>query len=440
MVQRRLTLYTPHKIQLAFHQSKARYRVAACGRQMGKSTMLLNELVSKAWQTPNTKYWFVSPTYPQAKDQFRKLVGMLSSCFDVISKHNLSELRVKLINQSEIQFKSGEVRENLRGATLHGLVVDEVREIDPTLWPMVLRPMLTTTNGWAAFCSTPAGFNFFYDLFSQARSDQTHTWEAFQAPSVANPLFTREECERAKAEMGEAEFSQEILAEFRDLQSGSAYVNFTEENIKQQCPWMASACHFDPKLPVIVGLDFNLSPMAWSLIQNRGPDFYVFDSLFLKRSHTQEASKELVGRLKALQIQTTPQVILAGDATSKAGQRAAAGQSDYTILCHALDEAGISWTNITPDANPGVKDRVNTVNAKLKAADGSIHLWVHPNCKEVIKDFQRVTWKKGSTQFLLDQTSDPERTHASDGVGYVICALDPLRPNGLVGTLSILRR
>ena len=72
-----LELYEPHSKQLEFHNSKARYRVASLGRQAGKSTMCLNELVKRAWEEPNTKYWYLSPTYPQARIQYRRLVGML---------------------------------------------------------------------------------------------------------------------------------------------------------------------------------------------------------------------------------------------------------------------------------------------------------------------------------------------------------------------------
>ena len=440
MPSKTLVLYTPHEIQLRFHESKARYRVAALGRQSGKSTMATNELLKRAWENPGTKYWFISPTYDQAKIQYRRLIGTLTPCAEVMSKVNQTELRIRFTNDSVITFKSGEVAQNLRGETLHGMVLDEVRELPPDLWKMVLRPMLTTTQGWAAFLSTPNGFDAFYDLFTQATNDETGQWEAFQSPSTANPLFTQEEYQAAKAEMGEAEFDQEINANFRDLQQGSAYVGFSKANIKEFSPIIEGERLYSEYLPIILGCDFNLHPVSWHLMQQRAGDFYVFDRVFLKRSHTQEAAKVLVGKLLDLEMRAKPQVIVAGDASSKAGQRAAAGQSDYTILCQALDEAGISWSNVTPDSNPNVKDRVNTVNAKLCASDGSQHLWVHPSCKELIRDFERVVWKQNSSNFILDQVKDPMLTHSSDGVGYAIVALDPLRAQGGAGRLRIIRR
>lgn len=430
-----LKLYTPHDKQLEFHSARQRYRVAVLGRQAGKSTMCLNELVKKAWENPGTKYWFISPTYPQARIQYRRLVGMLWNCAEVMTKKNQSELRIKLINNSEISFKSGENFDNLRGETLHGVVIDEVRDQHQELWPQVIRPMLTTTRGWAAFVSTPRGFDAFHDLAERAESDLD--WVTIRAPSTCNPLFTDEEYEAAKREMSEAEFDQEINANFRDLHSGLAYVNYSPANRRTDSPLVPG--QFSKHLPIVVGMDFNLSPMAWVIGQERVGNFYFFDEIFLKKSHTQEAARELIERIKRMDLQAPTQVIICGDATGKAGQRAAAGKSDYAILFEMLDEAGIRYENRTPESNPQVKDRVNIVNAKLKAADGTNHVWVNPKtCPNLDKDFSRVSWKKGAS-FILDQSTDTERTHASDAAGYVICAMSKMWVPA-VGTMRVIRR
>lgn len=430
-----LELYTPHEIQRQFHRSDHRFRIAALGRQSGKSTMCLNELVKRAWENPGHVYWFISPTFDQAKVQYRRLVGMLWNNPEVLLKKNQTELRVKFINQAEIVFKSGEVLENLRGSTLHGVVIDEVREQHKDLWPLVIRPMLTTTKGWAAFVSTPSGFDSFYDLYEIARGDDSNQWTHFSSPSTCNPLFTEEEYQAAKKQMTHAQFQQEIEAKFLDLHQGSAYLNFGDASLSFQNPFYEKAL-IHPLLPIVVGMDFNLNPMCWTLGQFRNDDSYWFDEIHLEKSHTQEAAKELIARVK----DHKPGIILAGDATSKAGQRAAAGKSDYDILCGMLDEADIKWINRTPDSNPTVKDRVNTVNARLKAADDSIHLWIHPkNCPYLVKDLQRVSWKKGATM-ILDQTTDPSLTHQSDGVGYAVCVMAPLTPIGSVGVLRMVKR
>lgn len=430
-----LKLYSPHSAQLAFHQSQARYRVASWGRQSGKSTACLNELARRAWEQPGGVFWFISPTFDQARTQYRRLVSMLMPCQEIMLKKNQTELRIKLINQSEIVFKSGEVGENLRGATLHGVVIDEVRDQAPELWPMIIRPMLATTRGWACFVSTPRGHDAFFDLSEKALTDSE--WKTFHAPSTCNPLFTQQEFENARSEMSEGFFAQEILAEFRDLHAGSAYVNFGDHNLTTVSPFSRDASLVSPHLPVIVALDFNLSPAIALLGQERNGEFYWFDEVYVERSHTQEIALEIVSRLKRLNHKMPITII--GDATGKAGQRAAMGRSDYSIIEEIFSQAGIQFYNRTPDSNPQVRDRVNVVNSKLRSADGQAHIWLHPEkCPRLKRDIQRVTWKKGLSD-KLDQTTDPTLTHLSDAMGYAICGLSKLwKPD--VGRMRVIVR
>lgn len=431
----RLVIYTPHDLQRKFHLSKKRYRVVSCGRQVGKSTMANNEMLIKAWEKPDTHYCFISPIYSQAKEQYRRQVNSIPP--EIISKKSDSELRIDLINKSSMEYLSGDNPHSLRGKTKDGIIIDEFRDQNPDLWGQVVRPILSTTKGWACILSTPCGFNQFYDMAEKAKTDPD--WELFTGPSTCNPLFTQDEFNQAKSEMTEAVFAQEILAEFRDLHDGSAYVSFSDANCKTSSPWLSEGNIYSTYLPVIVGLDFNLSPMSWVLGQQRIGDFYFFDEIHLKKSHTQEATQELIGRIKQMGILAKPQVIIAGDATSKAGQRAAAGKSDYAILCEMLSEAGITWQNSTPESNPMVKDRVNIVNSKLRSADGTHHLFIHPTrCPYLKKDLQRVAWKQGASM-ILDQTTDPMLTHMSDGMGYAVCALSNMWTPS-VGGLHVIRR
>jgi len=458
-----LQLYSPHAAQLAFHQSNARYRVAAWGRQSGKSTACGNELLKRAWENPNTKYWFVSPTHEQAKLQYRRTIGMLSPCWSILKKKNQTELRVKLINDSEITFKSGEVSHNLRGATLHGVVIDEVRQQPSDLWVQVLRPMLTTTKGWAAFVSTPNGFDFFYDLYQNCLEDPLKKWEYFHAPSTCNPLFTQEEYDQSKRDMSESEFAQEILAEFRDLTRGSAYLSFSQLNQSSVSPLVSLPTHTplvsgaspesvstlaNPFLPIHLSCDFNVNHMGWVMSQFRhGIGHYAFDEIWItQKTNTNECISVFIDKFRSYEKElgswrADPQVLLMGDSTGNANKTSAAGETDWRIIENALKKAGISYRNMNSSLNPTVKDRVNTVNTRLKSADGTVQAWLHPKrCRHLLKDLQRVTWKANGQGAILDQTTDPERTHLSDAWGYDICITNPISSVKDVGSLRVIRR
>jgi hypothetical protein len=82
-----------------------------------------------------------------------------------------------------------------------------------------------------------------------------------------------------------------------------------------------------------------------------------------------------------------------------------------------------------PKANPPVRDRVSVVNARLRNARGETQLFVDPKCRELIDDFEQVSYQEDSTQ--IDKDKDRKRTHLSDALGYLIWQQD--RGSGTVG-------
>lgn len=408
------------------------------GRQSGKSTWGNNECIKRAWEKWKSKYWFVLPTFDQAKTQFLRAKEMLLSVPGALLKRpNESELRITLANHSVVRYVSGESADNLKGETLDGAVIDENGTQKKTLWTQIIRPMLTTTKGWCAFTGTPKGFNHHYDLAERAKVDKNYAF--FHSPSTCNPLFGEEELTEARKDMSPAEFAQEIMAEFRELHDGSAYVCYGPHNERRDSPFTSDGSLFNSYLPIVVGLDFNVTPMSWMIGQKSLDSFYYFDEIYLKKSHTQETCKELIARVKAMNLKAIPNLILVGDATGKSKTANSSGNTNYSIIHEMLDAAGITYEDQTPDSNPLVNDRINIMNAHLMSATGEIKHWFHPeNCPEYRKDMQRVAWKAGA-KFTLDKTSDADRTHASDAGGYPICQLSK-RWEPSVGGLGIIRR
>jgi hypothetical protein len=57
-------------------------------------------------------------------------------------------------------------------------------------------------------------------------------------------------------------------------------------------------------------------------------------------------------------------------------------------------------------------------------------MFIDPQCKHLILDFERVHWRKdsnGNTALEMDK-SDPERTHVSDALGYLVSREFGMRP------------
>ena len=429
--------------QRRIQESLARFKVAAWGRQSGKTTnggwtMVKRPLEGRA----NGVYWHVLQTHSAAEVAFNRYVRLFphdSRIYTWSKKPNESEKTVFLTGGREVHFKSGQNFDDLRIETLDGAIIDECRQQEKELWTQVIRPMLSRRKGWADFYSTPNGFDWFYDLAEAAKNKPE--WELFHAPSWEAWWWTPEEIESAKATMSEAEFAQEIGAEFRDLTAGKAYMSFGEHNYARECPFAAGK-PWSPYLPIILGMDFNLSPMCWTFGQSTKEQWWWFDEIFLRGSHTMEAALELKNRvlmMRAAGFRAETEIILCGDATGKATQRSS-NQSDYDIVKSVLKEAGIKFRDQTPESNPSIKDRVNSVNTKCKNAKGEVELWVHPeHCSKLVHDFQRVVWKPGA-DVTLDPGTKKELTHPTDSIGYAVCELTPIKGVREIGKTRIIQR
>lgn len=240
-----ITLYTPHAKQQEIHNSPARFKVANLGRRIGKSTFAQNYIIHPGprgavdWPIAGAfekigRYWIIAPTYTQAKSVywngllFSKDPGNTTAIpKELIEKVNGSELVVTLINGSTIELKGADNPDSLRGAEAQGIVLDEFAFWDhPDAWELVLQPMLSTTNGWALFLSTPNGFNHFFDLAEYAK--KAKNWSYHHGTIYDNPNIDDAEKQRIEEEFDEDTFAQEYLAEFRKMK-GLVYPEFRRE-------------------------------------------------------------------------------------------------------------------------------------------------------------------------------------------------------------------
>lgn len=215
-----LTLPKPHKLQRAILRDKARFIVVRSSRRVGKTHGARTWLFIQALQKPNSLSWWVSPTYAQSKETYRYYEALLRGIPNVI--FNGSDLRITLPNGSEIFIKSAQTPDNLRGAGLDYVVLDEAGYMKPEIWGEIIRPMLVTTNGRAMLLSTPNGRNWFYRIWLRCEDDNEPDWSGhhYTVYDAPRTLISMDEIEDIKRNTTERVFSAEFMAEF--LEGGGA--------------------------------------------------------------------------------------------------------------------------------------------------------------------------------------------------------------------------
>jgi hypothetical protein len=180
---------------------------------------------------------------------------------------------------------------------------------------------------------------------------------------------------------------------------------------------------YDPKEPLFWAIDFNVNPMCSVIGQDVDGRVHVLEELVLPQSNTWQLCEEFVRRIRPWTYEHGGplNVYVYGDATGNS-RHSSADESDWEIVRQALGRVqGLCRAQLrVPRQNPTVKLRVNTVNAMLCNQRQERKLLIHPECRQLIKDFERVSWAMdGNGNLMADiDKSDPLRTHISDALGY----------------------
>ena len=381
---------------------QARFRVLVTGRRFGKTTLAIRELCYTA-RIPGRVCWYVAPSYRQAKQiAWVKLKKILQD-LRWVNKINEAELTVSLKNGSRICLRGADNPDSLRGVGIDFLVLDECADIQESAFTEVLRPTLSDTKGNALFIGTPKGMNWFYDLYQRGQTQTEEEWSSYQFTTLDGGWVEPEEIEQARKDLDVKTFRQEYQATWENY-SGVIYNFSIKDNVRDfQEPLDNNIIH--------IGMDFNLDPMSAVVSHIKDGVVNVFDEIQIWSSNTDEMCSEIHRRYPGKKIFVYP------DPSAKARKTSAGGKTDLSILTNA------GFICKVMPRHMAVRDRINSVNAKLCSASGKRDIYIHPKCKNMLNSIAKQTYKEGTT--LPDKTQGYD--HFTDSLGYLISFLYPIK-------------
>lgn len=225
------TGYIPRPPQKEIHKmvKDSRFSVVVAHRRMGKTVCAINQLIHSAIKCdkPNPRFAYVAPTYNQAKRIAWDYLLEYTRPLD--AKANIAELRVDFMGR-RINLYGADNPDSLRGIYLDGCVLDEIGNINPTLFTEIVRPALADRLGYCVAMGTPKGQNHFKDL--RDRGANQDGWELLEFKSSQTGIVDKQELLAAKAEMGDDKYMQEFECSFNAPVEGSYYssiINDVEE-------------------------------------------------------------------------------------------------------------------------------------------------------------------------------------------------------------------
>lgn len=427
---KRLYPLRPHPEQTRLINSAARFCVVPAGRRSGKTERAKRRLVTAAltaqgWDDP--RFFAGAPTRDQAKAIYW---ADLKAMFDrrlFAKPPSETELCIRLVNGAEIWVLGMDKPERIEGRPWNGGVLDEYANMKPGAWGENVRPALSDRKGWCWLVGVPEGRNHYYDLWKYAVSGSDPQWDGFTWKSV--DILDPEEVEAARRQLDPLVFEQEYEASFINF-SGRCYYPF---NDKTHCKPLV----YNDRRPIGFCFDFNVDPGVCAVVQEQQlPGEYVRGAGGAMLMDRPAFGTGVIGEVWIPQNSNTPAVcrkliadwgnhqgpvICYGDATGGSRGTAKVQGSDWDLIKAELQPHFRDRLSFrVPNANPPERARVNAMNTRLLAGDGSIRMMVDPmKAPHVVKDLEGVrTLEGGSGE--IDKKADRRLTHISDGLGYYV--------------------
>ena len=421
----------PKPEQIGFWTTRANYVACDCGRGSGKSDIAYNRMTRALltrWPGQERNLFLAGlPTQEQAnKVAWDKIEPLLPP--ETIERVNRGMNYIDTVFNNRLYVKGMFNSARSEGVQYTGVILDEMSDMPPNIFESLLPAMahkcrfcfcigVPKRNGIGA-----ANYRNICEKWERNALDGDARYARFHWTSIG--IVPPKKIQEAQDALDPKGFREQYLAAW-ETASGAVYYSFDRSaNLVDETP-------IDPKKPLLIGCDFNVSPMSWVVCQadlnNAGGckgTITVVDEIRLTDTNTREALDylwQLYGGHKA-------GYRFYGDAASFQRNTAStsAAPSDYTIIAqdgrYYDRRQGVVDLNF-PASNPPVLDRVESVCAMLKNASGNARIKINKNCEHLIKDLERVSFKKGSRMI---EKADLELTHMSDALGYLVYYIAPI--------------
>lgn len=224
------------------------------GRQTGKTFFMQNDCVMRALNNPKHRMFWVSPIQDQANKVMKDIEAMFNNHQElwnqIIKRYDRKANELYFYNGSFIKFRSADSGDNLRGATLDFVYLDEVAYMKLDFINEVLLPMVTRTNGRVCAASTFNGPNWFYEWYKdgQLKENQDQIKSIKKTYLDLNDSSVNKTVLGIKKSMTKAQFDQEFLC--RPVSANALFSN-VEDAVVEQTP-----VHYDR---LYIGMDIGVA-------------------------------------------------------------------------------------------------------------------------------------------------------------------------------------
>lgn len=334
--------------------------------------------------------------------------------WNVKSKYEDHTGVITLINGAQIVTYSLENYFAIRGIQVGWAWLDETADTNPD----AVRVLFERLRGFdgiypdykylVRITGTPNGFD--------------HLWEWFAGPKkLPDSDFVQCHSSENKKHLPEtyvSDLQARLGAKLAQQQLGAQFVSLTQGRIfsfdrNRHC----KPVEYNPNLPLIWSMDFNVAPMAGIIMQSDMDRVWVLDEVCIEDdAQTRGAVLEFAAKYKGeigADSKSLRAVVAWGDRAGR--DRDTRGhETDIDIMLKTLRENFHSVKDGQDYAQRFVVDGVNACNAIFDHD----RCMIDPKCKRLMQDLEQMTWKQGTKE--VEKLKNKALTHWGDAFRYPV--------------------
>ena len=394
-----------HPGQLAFVDDTSTQIIGiSAGYGAGKTRSLCAKAVHLAAANQGFIGAVMEPTGPLIRDIWQNDFDDFLEAYDIPYTFRASPLPEYTLHlpggDTKILCRSFENWSRIIGLNLAWVLADEIDTVAPSIaskaFPKILGRLRAGNVRQFGAASTPEGFRWMWNTFGSDDAQQRTDRKLIKMRTADNPHLPPDFIERLQANYDPQLLRAYLDGEFVNLTTGQVYDRF--DRTKHVRDDIAA---IEDEEAILVGIDFNVGNTNAALAVRRGRELFFFDEI--AGAHDTDAiGQELRRRYPHARILGYPDASGANRSTNSS-------RSDVAIL------ASYDISNMSPKANPPIRDRVAAVQAALENGKGETRLWVHPRCRKLIECLELQSYSEKG-----EPDKEAGYDHMNDAAGYLV--------------------
>jgi hypothetical protein len=394
-----------HPGQLAFVDDTSTQIIGiSAGYGAGKTRSLCAKAVHLAAANQGFIGAVMEPTGPLIRDIWQNDFDDFLEAYEIPYTFRASPLPEYTLHlpggDTKILCRSFENWSRIIGLNLAWVLADEIDTVAPSIaskaFPKILGRLRAGNVRQFGAASTPEGFRWMWNTFGSDDAQQRADRRLIKMRTADNPHLPPDFIERLQANYDPQLLRAYLDGEFVNLTTGQVYDRF--DRIKHVREDIAP---IEDEETILVGIDFNVGNTNAALAIRRGRELFFFDEI--AGAHDTDAiGQELRRRYPHARILGYPDASGANRSTNSS-------RSDVAIL------ASYDISNMSPKANPPIRDRVAAVQAALENGKGETRLWVHPRCRKLVECLELQSYSERG-----EPDKEAGYDHMNDAAGYLV--------------------